>query len=145
MRATLPSTLTIEPAGIRVLVLPDTFEDGNEETDTELKTKGGIIIAKESDYAKDRERERVGQVFGTVAAIGPLAWQDYDRFASREGGWTQWAKVGDRVSYARYSGDRITDPETGVEFIVMNDNDINAVIHSDKENIDGRETDGSDA
>lgn len=138
MKAKIPETITIKPAGIRVLVLPDAFEDGNDDSGEEIKTAGGIIIAKESEYAKDRERERVGQQFGTLVAIGPLAWQDYDNFRDRTNGWHRWAAVGDRVSFARYAGKRITDPETSVEYVVMNDNDINAIIESEKENVDGR-------
>jgi co-chaperonin GroES (HSP10) len=136
MIATLPTKCSIEPAGIRILVLPDPYDDGNTETGDEIVTGGGIVIPKESEFGKDRERERVGQRFGVLTAVGPLAWQDYDRFASKEG-WRKWAHVGDRVSFARYAGDRVVDPETGIEFLVMNDNDINAIIHSEKGNVDG--------
>ena len=135
MRQTLPDIVTIEPVGIRVLVLPDLIQDDVQETEDELTTAGGIVVPKKTEYAKDRERERVGQMFGTLVSAGPLAWQDYDRFATING-WNKWAKAGDRVSYARYAGKFVTDPETGVEFIVMNDNDINAIIHSNKENKD---------
>lgn len=137
VKAQLPEKLSIEPVGIRVLVLPDPLDDSVEDDDDALVTEGGIHIPKQTEYAKDRERERAGQSFGTVAAVGELAWQDYDRFASAERGWHQWAKVGDRVSFARYAGKFIVDPETGVEYVVLNDNDINAKIHSEKENVDG--------
>jgi len=131
----MPDACSIEPAGVRVLVLPDPYEDGNEDTGDEIKTKSGLYIPKNSEFAKDRERERVGQRFGLLVAIGTLAWQDYDNFRAN-GNWHRWANPGDRVSFARYAGDRIVDPETGIELLVMNDNDINAIIHSRKDNVD---------
>lgn len=134
--AILPEACSIEPAGVRVLILPDTYDDGGEESETEIKTKGGLYVPKDSEYAKERTRDRLGQMFGVLVAVGPLAWQDYDNFGSRENGWTKWAKIGDRVAFARYAGDRVVDPENGIEFLVMNDNDINAIIHSKKENVD---------
>lgn len=134
-KAKMPDTISIEPVGIRVLVLPDPLDDDIQENGDELITEGGLAIPKQTEYAKDRMRERAKQSFGTLVAYGRLAWQDYDRFATKEEH-VLWAKPGDRVSYAPHAGHFVIDPETGIEYVVMNDNDINSIIHSDKGNLD---------
>lgn len=108
---TLTGDLEIEPLGYRVLVRPDS--DGlKKDTDGNYKTQGGIVVV-----AATAERDRAGQVYGTLVAIGPLAWKD-------EGGADAWGvKLGDKVSYAKYGGAFIDSP-TGERLIVLNDEDI---------------------
>jgi co-chaperonin GroES (HSP10) len=67
------------------------------------------------------ERERYAQTFGTIVAIGPTAWKGFDDGAP-------WAKVGDRVSYAKYGGYLLEDPETKEHFRILNDEDVVSVI-----------------
>ena len=97
--------MNIEPVGYRVLIEP---ESGEKKTDS------GLIIPP---------RERIEQEIGTIVAIGPLAWADH---ANGE----NWAEVGDRVLYAKYGGKMVTDPETGVDYRCVNDEDIVCRIHS---------------
>lgn len=118
----------IKPTGFHILVLSDPVEDEVEDDEDVLKHKSGLVMLKGSEYDKERQREQAGQVYGTLVAVGPLAWADFDRFASKESGWHQWAKPGDRISYARYAGKFITDPITNIQYTLMNDRDLTAVI-----------------
>jgi len=122
--------LHLQPSGFHLLVLPDPVDDEfDEETEDELKTAGGLVIpkTKDSNVQISREREQAAQVYGTLVAVGPLAWADFDRFASNEG-WYKWAKVGDRIAFARYSAKFINDPVTKIKYALINDRDLTAVI-----------------
>ena len=95
------------PAGHRVLVKVD---------ETVEKTAGGLFIPKSvaDDHAK-------AGIFGTVVAVGDNAWKAFD-------GGEPWAKVGDRVAFAKYGGFIIEDPDTKEQFRLLNDEDLVAVI-----------------
>jgi len=99
----------INIVGKRLLVLPD---------EVKTETESGIALVL------DEKLERHSQVVGTLKAVGHLAWKDYDNKAWNE----PWARVGDKVLYSKYSGKNVLDPETGVEYIVMNDVDVIAVV-----------------
>lgn len=96
----------IKPCGYYLVVKPDQVET----------TKNGIVIMTSSEEKKESR----AQVLGTIKAIGPDAWKEYGK--------EPWAKVGDRVAYSKYGGKFLTDPETKEEFVVLNDNDIVAII-----------------
>ena len=97
----------IEPAGHRVLVLPDT---------TEQVTKGGIILTETTT-----KQEQQAQIFGKIVAVGKTAWKGFD-----DG--EPWAEIGDRVAIAKYGGFIIKDPITQIEYRLLNDEDICAII-----------------
>lgn len=97
----------IVPAGHRVLVRVE---------ETEKVTKGGIIIA---DTIADKQTE--ANIFGEIVAIGDTAWKAFDDGEA-------WAKIGDRVAFAKYGGFVIQDPETGERFRLLNDEDVTAII-----------------
>ncbi|WP_456442276.1 co-chaperone GroES [Psychroserpens sp.] len=92
----------INPTGGHVLVLPDKVKE---------KTSGGIILPETI-----RDKEQMAATSGVVISIGPSAWKDIDDGRS-------WAKVGDRVSYARYAGVAMAGNDD-VAYILINDNDI---------------------
>jgi co-chaperonin GroES (HSP10) len=94
-----------KPAGHRVLVLADKQPD-----------KIGSLFVP--DNAK--ERRVIENIFGEVVAIGPNAWKAFD-----DG--TPWAKVGDRVAFAKYGGFNLEDPETKIVYRLLNDEDIVSV------------------
>lgn len=102
----------IEPAGYRILVKPDPIEE---------VSKGGIHIVVTE---RERVMEKAAQIYGTLVAVGPTAWKEQG---------TPWAKVGDRVAYSRYGGKFIKDPETGEEFVLLNDEDITAIVSGEKD------------
>jgi co-chaperonin GroES (HSP10) len=100
----------IQPAGFRILIKPDW---------TEEVTSSGIIIQRE-EIAERSETKT-----GTIIAVGPTAWQQYD-----DG--QPWAKVGDRVYYNPYACKFI---ETGEDkpLVMVNDGDIQAIIVKEEE------------
>lgn len=93
------------PAGFTVLIKPD----------YEKVSKGGIILA-ESD------RSGVAAVdTGTILKIGPTAWKAYDNGLP-------WAKVGDRVGYAKHAGRLVPNPDNPDEkWVLVADGDIRLV------------------
>ncbi|MBV5327095.1 MAG: hypothetical protein JZU65_05570 [Chlorobium sp.] len=95
----------IYPAGHRVLVKVDEIEE---------KTKGGIILV-------DADKQTEANIFGTLVVVGPTAWKAFDDGEA-------WAKVGDKVAFAKYGGFIINDPETKESFRLLNDEDITCVI-----------------
>jgi co-chaperonin GroES (HSP10) len=103
----------IKPAGHRLVVKP--FKQ--EEVDEVLKAakKFGFEIVNEN---KKREDASVDQ--GVVLAIGPTAWQDFKS--------EPWCKKGDTILFAKFSGKFVTDPETNEDVVILNDEDVVAVI-----------------
>lgn len=97
----------IKPCGHRVLIKCDEVDE---------KTSGGLYLAVET-----KERRANEQIFGTLVAIGENAWKAFD-----EG--KPWAKVGDRVTFAKYGGFTIEDPVTKEKLRLLNDEDICAVV-----------------
>ncbi len=107
--------MRLVPAGHRILIKPDPVEE---------KTEAGIILhASESD----KKLEKAGMARGTVESIGVNAWKAYDDA-------TPWCSVGDRVIYAKYTGQFVSDPDENdpskepEEFVVINDEDIIVVL-----------------
>ncbi len=97
--------LYVAPKGNRVIVEQDKLE---EETDS------GIIIQRENGAA-----EQAGIIRGTVLAVGEAAWDNWPE---------PWAKVGDRVYFAKFAGKTIPDPVNKEVYLIMNDIDIIATI-----------------
>lgn len=96
----------IEPLGYHVLVRPDNVAE----------RQGTIFLPTGA-----REREQMAKVLGTIVAIGDMAWQDM-------GAGKPWAKVGERVCYAKYGGAVQEDPETGEFYRILLDKDIVARV-----------------
>ncbi len=96
-----------EPSGWRILVLPFTPKD---------KTKGGIIFAQES-----LDKLRIATNCGYVLKVGPLAYNDKDRYPTGP-----WCKKGDWVIFARYAGSRL--PIEGGEVRLLNDDEVLGTI-----------------
>ncbi|MEX0932329.1 MAG: hypothetical protein WDZ61_00345 [Parcubacteria group bacterium] len=98
------------PCGFRVLIKPDPVLK---------KTKSGIVVSV------DDKLYRAATTIGTIVEIGPTAWRAYD-----DG--QPWAKVGDRVYYAKYAG-KIIDDGTEEGLVVLNDEDVQALIVKEEE------------
>ena len=98
-----------EPTGWRLLVLPFTPKE---------KTKGGVLIAQES-----LDRLRVGTNCGYVLSMGPLAYQDREKYPTGP-----WCKKGDWVIFARYAGSRL--PIEGGEVRILNDDEVLGTIQN---------------
>ena len=96
-----------QPTGWRILVMPSM---GRE------KTEGGIYVRDQS-----REREARATVVAYVVKVGPLAYQDPDKF-----GGEAWCKEGDWVIITRYAGSRVKID--GGELRIVNEDEILAVV-----------------
>lgn len=95
----------IQPTGFHVLIRPDPVE---------TKSEGGIILAVNEKIEKHQTDT------GVIVGIGDCAWHDKaEGFA--------WAKIGDRVNYAKHAGKFVTDEETDEEFLIVNDEDVLAI------------------
>jgi co-chaperonin GroES (HSP10) len=98
-----------QPTGWRVLVMP--YQGMS-------KTKGGLHIPDEV-----RDRESVATVVAYVLRVGPLAYQDPNKFGP---GAEPWCKEGQWVCIGRYAGSRFKIE--GGEVRIINDDEVIATI-----------------
>src|SRR4051812_12840511 len=98
----------INPTEYKVLVLPSKVDE---------KTKGGIILPDDS-----KDRNQFAQMEGTLVAVSPLAFSYQDWNGSNP------PQVGDRVLYAKYAGALVKSWKNAVEYRLVNDKDISAVL-----------------
>lgn len=119
----------IWPAGDRVLVKADPIDEENEE---ERK----IFIPEQVKL-----RYQQAQATGTLVAVGPDAFSHITErtYTVHDGGREEliekkvrgysqpFAKVGDRVAFAKFSGMRVKG-EDKQEYIILNDEDITARV-----------------
>lgn len=122
----------IYPSGDRILVQPEEIEK---------KTAGGIIIPE-----TETEKYEAVQMAARLVAVGPDAWKhkvetvyrvidgQKKMVEERHTGYAQpWAKVGDRVMFAKFAGSGRIGAD-GKMYRVLNDEDITAVL-SDEVNM----------
>jgi chaperonin GroES len=95
------------PTGWRILILPYRGKG---------KTEGGIFLPDDV-----QEKSQIGTQAGYVLKVGPLAYQDTEKFPSGP-----WCKEKDWVMFARYAGSRFTID--GGEVRILNDDEILAKI-----------------
>lgn len=95
------------PTGWRILILPYGGKG---------KTEGGILLAD-----KTIEQQQVSTQVGYVLKVGPLAYQDKDKFPSGP-----WCQEKEWVMFARYAGSRFNID--GGEVRILNDDEILARI-----------------
>ena len=98
-----------QPTGWRVLVMP--YQGAT-------KTQGGIYIPDEV-----RDREAVATVVAYVLKVGPLAYQDPNKFGPK---CEPWCKEGAWVCIGRYAGSRFKID--GGEVRIINDDEVIATI-----------------
>lgn len=89
--------------GWRIIIRPDPVEE---------KTQSGIVLAV------DKKIERNATTVGTIVDIGPDAFAAFKTSLPFAG-----LQIGDRVTYAKYSGKWVAD-ENGEELLVVNDEDV---------------------
>lgn len=103
------------------------------------EAEGGAVIpqsladmgftVKMGNDANEERRSKLAQEIGEVLSIGPLAWMRQDLQGNRKPEeWQPWCKVGDRVVFSKYAGKLVPDPDTGEEYMMVNDEDIKTVI-----------------
>lgn len=100
----------LTPVGHRLLVKPNVINN---------TTASGIII----DVGNAVDRERMMQMVGVVVAMGSTAYSDQP---------SAWCKVGDMITFGKYSGLMYKDRDTkdGLEYRVINDLDV-VCIHEE--------------
>ncbi|MBL4591182.1 MAG: hypothetical protein JKY96_04415 [Phycisphaerales bacterium] len=105
----------LEVIGHRVLIEPKhhTEEIGD-----------GALKGFKMNIGEDWKRDRASTVIGVIKSIGKNAWMGFD-----DG--SPWAKVGDTVYYAKYSGKIVEDDDH--TYIIVNDEDIQCIVHERKE------------
>lgn len=109
----------IVPTGTRILVKPDPVEK---------QSKGGIILAQDERLAQ------AAAVTGTVISVGELAFKEFVDGAFKHV-YTPFAKPGDRIQYKRYTGVSVKDPDSGEEFLLLNDNDVFSRFVKEEKNV----------
>ena len=107
----------VEPCGYRVVIRQDLIEE---------KSEAGIILGTKQQTA----RMQAGQTYGTIVAVGPVAFTGED-FGENE---RDSYQPGVKVMYRRYAGDVIesdefTDEEGATAlFHVCTDRDVQALV-----------------
>lgn len=103
--------MAVLPVGHRLLVKPDAVE---------TTTSTGIILSI------DEDKERAASQYGTVVAVGDGCWV----YHTKEGKVKEkpWCAVGDKILFAKYAGRMLDDTEDGGKLILLNDDDVMAVV-----------------
>lgn len=109
----------IKPLIHRILVKAEKFEEFSEDV------KRARSIGLEIPALEDHKRQQASVDRGEIVAIGQTAFRDY--------GIDCPVKIGDVVSYARFAGKIIVDPETKEEFVALNDEDLICVVKESHE------------
>jgi co-chaperonin GroES (HSP10) len=105
--------MTITPILHRILVKPDVLEEVDETF--KAAKQAGIVF----DFM-ERDREQAAIDTGVVLDFGPTAFKDF--------GADNPLAVGVRVVYAKYGGKAIVDPATKIRYVLLNDEDVIAII-----------------
>lgn len=115
----------IKICGHRVLLRMEKLEDA----DPTYKRMQAMGLARAD--TEDTRRLEVGLDRGTVVEVGPDAFKAF--YLNSNPGvdltdFVPWCKTGDFVAFAKYSGKLIEDPESQQKYMVINDEDVVAVL-----------------
>lgn len=113
----------------RILVERDVPADTDAvKTQKEVERLG---LAMPTSYKEELEkkalRENASMDKGVVVQIGETAFKDY--------GVECPIKVGDYICYAKFGGKDVIDPETEKTFVVINDEDLVAILTKETVNV----------
>ncbi len=114
----------------RILIKRDDPVDTEAtKTKKEVERLGlAMPVAFKEELDKQAGREKASMDKGVVVQVGPTAFKDY--------GIDPPIKAGDYISYAKFGGKDIEDPEDGFTYTVIQDEDVIAII-TEKEPVDG--------
>lgn len=106
----------------RILIKRDVPEDTDAvKTKKELERLGlAVTQAVKDAIEKQALRENASMDKGTVVQIGETAFADY--------GIACPVREGDYIAFAKFGGKEVTDPATGEVYVVINDEDVVAVL-----------------
>lgn len=114
--------MSLRVVGHRLLIKPDSLD---EQIDLPESLKD--VNFEVHKPAQLQKLEEAGTQSGVVLQVGKTAWRSFDGESPY---WEPWCAVGDHIIFARYAGKFIDDPETKERFMVINDEDVQAVITS---------------
>ena len=106
--------MAIKPLLHRIIVLQNKLEETNK--DYLRAAQAGLIIPDHPD----KTRAQAGVDTGTVVAIGPTAYRDFNTEVP--------VKIGDVVAFARFSGKTVIDPTDDVVYVALNDEDLVVIL-----------------
>lgn len=106
--------MNIIPVAHRLVIKPF---DITESDDTYRSAKAAGIVLSGEDKLK---REQAAVDRGTVVALGPTVFKDF--------GCEHTLSVDDEIVYAKYAGKEVEDPETKEKLVIINDEDVVAII-----------------
>lgn len=116
--------MKLKPCGYKLYVKPIEMQEAIKVPETLQKM--GLVISHGSSSADQRAKMELD--VGTLVAAGPLAWKHVD-YGYGLPEWDEaWPKIGDKVIFGKYAGKLVTDPFTGEEFMLLNDDDIQSKI-----------------
>lgn len=112
----------------RVLLKRDIPEDTDAILTKRALEKSGFAVpaSVKEDLDKKALRENASMDRGVVLAIGETAFKDY--------GINPPIKTGDYITYAKFGGKDVVDPEDGETYVVINDEDVVAILKKEPTN-----------
>ena len=87
-----------------------------------MKTKGGLYLASQS-----QDNEEYMTAHGRVVALGDLSFKDRD--TGKKWRMDTTPKIGDRVTYGKYAGQKVTI--NGVRLLLLNDDELTSILPED--------------
>lgn len=115
--------MKIGPLGHRVLVRKANIDE--RDPVFRRARESGIVLAETDDH----RRREAGVDRGWVVAIGDEAFKSFYRNSHGSlDGFKPWVKEGDYIAFAKYGGMPIANPDSEDIFIVMNDEDVVALL-----------------
>ena len=104
----------IIPVLHRILIKPYKFE---EIDDSYKKAESlGLIIPE----LEENKRRDASVDIGTVVSIGSTAFKDFGTVSPIE--------IGDKIVYAKFSGKIVKDLNDKIDYVLLNDEDIVAIL-----------------
>jgi co-chaperonin GroES (HSP10) len=106
----------------RVLIERDVPQDTDAIRTKKALNASGFVAPQwvQDNLDKQALRENASMDRGVVLDIGETAFQDYHIAPP--------IKVGDYICYAKFGGKDVEDPETGKVLVVINDEDVVAIL-----------------
>lgn len=114
--------MTIKVILHRILIKRDVPEDTDAVKKKKDMERLGLTAPQSilDEIDKQALRENASMDKGIVISIGPTAFKDY--------GIDCPIKIGDYISFAKFGGKEITDPETQEVYVAINDEDVVAIL-----------------
>ena len=124
-----------QACGHKLLIRPDQVAGAeklhNKEEDMEVVSEGGIVLSTGDQAETDIKTNQNKIDIGTIVSLGPDCWKAFGK--DFEG--KPWAKVNDKIYYARFGGTIVNNPIDGEDYILLSDEDVNIVVETEIEEI----------